>query len=336
MKYSKYIFFTLLSIVFLLTACKEDAATKSKTKTSTKKKTAHKSIKIPVFNGDSAYAHVKKQVDFGPRVTGTKAHKLAQQWFIDKFKSYGAEVEVQKFKASFANGKTEDAANIIAHFNPGKDKKIIIAAHYDSRYKAEKDPDPDMRDKPIDGADDGASGVGVIFELARLLSQNPIDLSVDFILFDAEDNGESSAGDESWCLGSQYWSKEAAKNRYKADMGILLDLVGAKGAVFTKEGISKRFAGPLQNVIWNLASNMGYSDLFANIDRGNVDDDHLYVNQIARIPMVDIISMPDPAKGFGAHHHTHKDNIDIIDKNTLRRVGQVTTALLYKYSADQL
>ncbi len=335
MKNFKILFALIAGLTIALSACKEDKTTKSKS-SSTKKTTARKSVKIPTFNGDSAYAYVKKQVEFGPRVTGTKAHRSAQKWFIDKFKSFGAEVEVQKFKAHFANGKTEDAANIIAHFNPGKTKKVIIAAHYDSRYKAEKDPDPKMRDKPIDGADDGASGVGVIFELARLISENPVDLSVDFILFDAEDNGESLAGDESWCLGSQYWSKKAAVNNYKADMGVLLDLVGAKGAVFTKEAISKRFAGPVQDVIWNLASNMGYSDLFANIDRGNVDDDHLYVNQIARIPMVDIISIPDPVKGFGAHHHTHQDNIDIIDKNTLRRVGQVVIAFLYKYSADQL
>ncbi len=336
MKYTKNIFLVIIALTLVVTACKEDKS-KNVSKSSTDKKVkAQKSVKIPTFNGDSAYYYVKKQVEYGPRVTGTDAHKKAQQWFVDKFKSYGVDVDVQKFKAKFANGKTENAANIIAHFNPGKNKKVIIAAHYDSRYKAEKDPNPEMRDKPIDGADDGASGVGVIFELARILSKNPIDLSVDLILFDAEDNGESSAGDKSWCLGSQYWSKEAAGSGYKADLGILLDLVGAKGAVFTKEAISKRFAGPVQDVIWNLASNMGYSDLFANIERGNVDDDHLYVNQIARIPMVDIISIPDPVNGFGAHHHTHKDNIDIIDKNTLRRVGQVVIAFMYKYSVDQL
>ncbi len=335
MKKFKILFALIAGLTIALSACKEDKTTKSKS-SSTKKTTARKSVKIPTFNGDSAYSYVKKQVEFGPRVTGTKAHKSAQKWFIDKFKSFGAEVEVQKFKAHFANGKTEDAVNIIAHFNPGKTKKVIIAAHYDSRYKAEKDPDPKMRDKPIDGADDGASGVGVIFELARLISENPVDLSIDFVLFDAEDNGENSAGNESWCLGSQYWSKNAAKDKYKADMGILLDLVGAKGAVFTKEGVSKRYAGPIQDVIWNLASNMGYSDLFANIDRGEIDDDHVYVNKIARIPMVDIISIPDPVKGFGAHHHTHQDNIDIIDKNILRRTGQVLSAFLYKYSADQL
>lgn len=334
MKYLKLTLLSFIAITLFLSSCKQDKAIKNTTK-SKKENNKPKRIKIPTFNGDSAFVFVKKQVDFGPRVTGSEAHKKAIDWFIKKFKSYGAEVEIQKFKASFPNGKTENASNIIASINPEKSKKVIIAAHYDSRYIAENDPNPKMRNKPIDGADDGASGVGVIFELARLIHENPINMSVDFILFDAEDNGTSN-NDESWCLGSQYWSKEAAREGYKADFGVLLDMVGAKNAMFTKESVSKRYAGPLQNVIWNLASNMGYGDLFANIERGSINDDHLYVNKDAGIPMVDIINIPDPEKGFGAYHHTHDDNIDIIDPNTLRRAGQVLIALMYKYSNDSL
>ena len=330
----KNIVLFLSLFVFVTYSCKEEKKPVKAGKTS--KTAAHKSVKIPAFNGDSAFYYVKKQVEFGPRVTGSEAHKKAQKWFIDKFKSLGADVEVQKFDAHFANGKTEKAANIIATFNPGKSKKIIIAAHYDSRYMAEKDPDETMRDKPIDGADDGASGVGVIMELARLISKNPPDITVKFILFDAEDNGDPKKGDETWCLGSQYWAKQAARQREKADFGVLLDMVGAKGAVFPKEGISKRYAGPLQDVIWNLASNMGYSDLFADMETGFVNDDHYYVNDIARIAMVDIINIPGPDGKFGSYHHTHKDNLNIIDKNTLRRTGQVVTALIYKYAAGEL
>ena len=324
----------LFFFVLVTYSCKQDK--KSVKKSHTKQETRKKTVKIPVFNGDSAYYYVKKQVDFGPRVTGSEAHKKAQQWFIDKFKSLGAEVEVQKFDAHFANGTSAKAANIIATFNPGKSKKVIIASHYDSRYMAEKDPDESMRNKAIDGADDGASGVGVILELARVISQNPIDMSVQFILFDAEDNGDSDKGDETWCLGSQYWSNQAAKNGERADFGVLLDMVGARGAMFPKEGISKRYAGPVQDIIWNLAANMGYGDLFADVEKGFVNDDHLYVNQVARIAMVDIINIPGPDGKFGDYHHTHKDNMDIIDKNTLRRTGQVLTALLYKYSTNEL
>ncbi len=332
MKYLKFTLILFLSLIIAFPSCKKDEKVKSSTE---KKHVQKKSVKIPVFNGDSAYAFVKKQVDFGPRVTGSEAYKKARKWFIDKFKSYGADIEVQKFKANFANGTKADAANIIAHFNPGKKKKVIIASHYDSRYMAEKDPDPELKNKPIDGADDGASGVGVIFEIARLLKENPLDMSVDLILFDAEDNGNDKE-DETWCLGSQYWSKKAAQSGYKADFGILLDMVGAKNALFPKENNSKQYAGPVQDVIWNLAANMGYGDLFANIQRGNINDDHYYVNKVARIPMVDIINIPDAQKGFGSYHHTHKDNINIIDKNTLRRTGQVVIAVMYKYASDDL
>lgn len=294
-----------------------------------------KEYKIPPFSGDSAYLFVEKQVNFGPRVTGNIAHKNTQKWYEKKFKSYGLNVEYQSFEASFPNGKTEKAANIIAHYNPGKDKKIIIASHYDSRYMAEKDSDPKKVNLPIDGADDGASGVGVILELARILKDNPVDISVDFILFDAEDNGNET-DDETWCLGSQHWSKEAKKSGYKADLGFLLDMVGAKGAVFPKEYISKTYAGDVQNQLWDLANGMGYGDLFYNIDLGSINDDHLYVNRDAGIKMVDIINLPNPAGGFGAYHHTHDDNMKIIDKETLRKTGQVLAAFIYKYANDDL
>ncbi len=335
----KHYFTFILLVVGLvsLSSCDNDKTGKKvskKTSTTTKVKKTRK--KIPTFNGDSAYAYVEKQVAFGPRVTGSEAHKKAQQWFIEKLKSYGATVKSQDFKAAFHFGKTENAKNIIASFNEGKSKRVIIAAHYDSRYEAEKDKDPKKKHLPIDGADDGASGVGVIIELARLISKNPIDISVDFILFDAEDNGNAKGGDDTWCLGSQYWAKQAVRERYRADFGILLDMVGAKDAVFPKEMISTRFAKPLQDAIWNVARDMGYGDLFANIARGQVNDDHLYVNRDARIPMVDIINIPNPNHKFGEYHHTHMDNMDNIDKNTLRRTGQVVLAVLYKYDINTL
>lgn len=321
-----------MSIAILITSCKND---KKEDHGSGDRDRQVKQYTIPAFNGDSAFVFVKKQVDFGPRVPGTEAHKKAQKWFIDKFRSYGAEVEEQKFDADFVLGFSAKCSNIIASFNPGKSKKIIIAAHYDSRKIAEKDPDPKKKNLPIDGADDGASGVGIIFELARILKENPVDMSVDFVLFDAEDNGNETS-DESWCLGSQYWSKNAKSNGYKADFGVLLDLVGAKGAMYTKEYISKMYASDLQAKIWSLAANMGYGDLFADIERGSVNDDHLYVNRDAGIPMVNIINLSGNDGGFGAYHHTHKDNINIIDVNTLRRTGQVVTALMFKYANDDL
>jgi glutaminyl-peptide cyclotransferase len=329
----KYI--PLLLILFTLAitnySCKEEAVEKKET---AKTKKPVKALKIPAFSGDSAYVFVENQLAFGHRIPGTPEHKACQDWIADKLRSYGAEVTIQPFKAKIYTGEVWDAANIIGSVNPQAKERLIIAAHYDTRHIAEKDPDESMRDKPIMGADDGASGVAVVLELARQVYENPIDMGIDFILFDAEDNGNADDTD-SWCLGSQHWSREAVKNRYRADAGILLDLVGAKGAVYPKEYFSQRFAPQLHNKVWSLAIAMGYGDLFLDQQRGAVNDDHYHVNLITGIPMIDIINLPKPDGSFGDYHHTHKDDIDIIDKNVLRKTGQVVTAVIYRMDAGK-
>ena len=318
----------VLAVSVLVFSCKQEPKEQSEPV-----KTTAKRVTVPAFNGDSAYVFVEKQLEFGYRVPGTPSHKACQDWLAAKLESYGAVVTIQPFKAKIYNGEVWDAANIIGSLNPEKKDRVIIAAHYDSRYIAEKDPDESMRDKPIMGADDGASGVAVILELARLMHENPIDLGVDLIFFDAEDNGNEDDTD-SWCLGSQHWSREAVKNRYRARWGILLDMVGAKGAIFPKEYFSQYYAPQLSNKVWDLAIAMGYGDLFENKMRGAVNDDHYHVNKITGIPMIDIIGLPnsDGEGSFGDYHHTHKDDISIIDKNVLRKTGQVVTAVLYRTS----
>ncbi len=322
--------FLIVMLIFALGvfACKNEEKTSEQTEPET---IQQQRVKIPAFNGDSAYVFVEKQLSFGTRVPGSPGHLATQKWLVEKLRSYGAEVGLQPFKAKIYNGQVWDAANIIARINPDKKQRYIIAAHYDTRYIAEKDPDPAKRNLPIMGADDGGSGVAVILELARIIHENPVDLGIDFVLFDAEDNGNND-DDNSWCLGAQHWSREAVKSKYKAEWGILLDLVGAKGARFPKEYFSQQFAPDLHNKVWDLAIGMGYGDLFENTKRGVVNDDHYHVNTIARIPMIDIINIPNENGSFGHYHHTHLDDIGIIDRNVLRKTGQVVTAVLYRTS----
>lgn len=329
----KYIPLVLIFFTLAITnySCKEESVEKKETVKTNK---PSKRIKIPAFSGDSAYVFVEKQLEFGHRIPGTPEHRACQDWLVEKLRSYGAEVKLQPFKAKIYTGEVWDAANIIGSVNPKAKERLIIAAHYDTRHIAEKDPDESMQDKPIMGADDGASGVAVILELARLVHENSLDMGIDFIFFDAEDNGNADDTD-SWCLGSQHWSKEAVKNRYRADAGILLDLVGAKGAVYPKEYFSQRYAPQLHNKVWSLAIAMGYGDLFRDQPRGAVNDDHYHVNRITGIPMIDIISLPKGDGSFGDYHHTHKDDIDIIDKNVLRKTGQVVTAVMYRMDAGK-
>jgi hypothetical protein len=293
-----------------------------------------KKLTIPAFSGDSAYVFIEKQLEFGHRVPGTPEHKACQDWLVQKLETYGAKVQLQPFKAKIYNGEVWDAANIIGRINPKSDYRIILAAHYDTRHIAEKDPDVNMRNKPIMGADDGASGVAVVLELARLMHENPVDIGIDFIFFDAEDNGND---DETytWCLGSQHWSQEAVRSRYRADLGILFDLVGAKGAKYPKEYFSQYYAKDFHDKVWALANAMGYGDLFLNVKRGAINDDHYHVNKVTGIPMIDIINLPKADGSFGHYHHTHKDDIDIIDKQVLRKTGQVATAVLYRIDAGK-
>ena len=262
-----------------------------------------------------------------------------QKWAVQKLKSYGAQVIEQSFKAEMPLiGKDIRSTNIIASFNPTYAKRVVLAAHYDTRYAA--DEDKEKSKEPADGADDGGSGVGVLMEIARLIQQNGIPLGVDIILFDAEDQGTNSGAMESWCLGAQHWSTKPHVSRYRAEYGILLDMVGAKGAVFSKENVSQLFPESKvsrihhhYNKLWELAASMGHGSLFNNEWAKPVTDDHYFVNFNTEIPMIDIIyRQPNSEKGFGPHWHTLGDNMDVIDINVLGAVGQVVTAYLYHSS----
>ena len=324
----KKICFVVFVSLFVI-ACKSDnksAPAKTETESVTKRR-------VPKFSPDNAYALVEKQVDFGPRYPGTQAHKDLIDYLAGELEKYTDEVIRQDFKVSFLDEKNVDATNIIGVINPNKKKRVVLAAHFDTRKVAEKDEDEAMRNKPILGADDGASGVAVLLEIARLIKENGIDVGVDFVLFDAEDNGDSGKG-TNWCLGAKHWGKNPHKKGYKAEFGILLDMVGAKNAEFGKEGYSKQYAGKYLDKVWDLAQKMSYGNYFLDLPSGAVEDDHRYVIEYLRIPMIDIINMSrtEGRDGFAHYHHTHDDNMNIIDKNTLKAVGKVVTATIYNFS----
>lgn len=302
--------------------------------------------RVPAFNRDSALAYVVKQVEFGPRVPNTPAHEACGEWLGEKLRAFGADVIEQKFTAEAYTGETLNGVNVIAQFNPAETERILLAAHWDSRHVADSPLSTENRDQPILGADDGASGVAVLLEVARQIQANPINnLGVDIIFFDAEDYGEGAEDAEeenpnqsSWCLGSQYWARNKHRSGYQAKYGILLDMVGARGARFPKEAYSMQFAPGLVNRIWELAGRMGYGNYFHNVNGGGVTDDHYFVSTVARIPMIDIINLPldSQNRGFGDHWHTQKDNLEVIDSRTLRAVGQVVLAVIYREAGPGL
>ncbi|MDR1973085.1 MAG: M28 family peptidase [Bacteroidales bacterium] len=290
------------------------------------------SVATSAFSADSAFSYVASQVAFGPRIPGSKAHLDCSVYLKNTLAKFADSVIMQPFSARSWDGKTLQGVNIIASFNPSATGRILLCAHWDSRPYADNENNTSLHRSPIDGANDGASGVAVLLEVARVLSTSK---GVDIVLFDLEDSGKprfevSQYGDEkSWCLGSQYWASHPHTNRIS--FGILLDMVGVAGARFMQEGTSLYYAADVLDKVWATAATMGYGQFFVYEKAGAIIDDHLFINQIAGIPTIDIISLDGSTRsGFFKHWHTLQDNISNIDKSSLKMVGDVVLEVVGK------
>ncbi len=285
------------------------------------------------FNADSAYRFVEEQCAFGPRVPNSEAHRLCGDYIVQTFKNYGLSVEEQRTEVKGWDGEKLNCRNIIASYKPGAMARIAIAAHWDCRPWADNDPDSANHRKPVMGANDGASGVAVMLEVARLLSELNPKVGIDFICFDVEDYGApdwGTADDEGrdWCLGSQYWMQQAVAKGYTARYGVLLDMVGGKDARFCHEGFSLHYARRIVNRIWQTAEKVGAGTLFPQQDGSYATDDHIWMNA-AGIPTVDIIPyVEDAQSNFGDTWHTIYDTPENISSETLRLVGQTLVQLI--------
>ena len=321
----KYIFLSFLIVATLFSSCK-----------SNKQVEEVLNPVGPAFIADSAMAYCQAQCDFGPRTMNSKAHDLCEEWIINKFKGFGLEVETQKADLTGWDGTKLHSTNIIAHFNPQAERRILICAHWDSRPWADNDPDSANWHKPVLAANDGASGVGVMLEVARLLQNDTtLAIGVDLVCFDAEDYGtpqwaeKNEDSENTWALGAQYWAKNLPEN-YKPQFGILLDMVGGQGAKFYQEQFSLRYAASIVDKVWSAARHAGYGSMFTNEVGGQITDDHIPVNE-AGIPTVDVIPCyPDCRQSsFGPTWHTINDDMEHLDANTLKAVGQTLIQVIY-------
>jgi Zn-dependent M28 family amino/carboxypeptidase len=323
------IFFIILTCAFLSCANKSTQHTVETTIPSAS------SVAVPEFNADSAYRYVEKQVSFGPRVPNSQAHKDCGDYLAEELKRFGAQVHVQEMTLTAYNGDRLQSRNIIGSYDTSNPRRILLFAHWDSRPYADNDP-PATQRTPIDGADDGASGVGVLLEIARLIGIQTPGAGIDIIFFDAEDYGIPAfdnmnyQADNTWCLGSQFWAKNPHTPNYRAEYGILLDMVGAKNATFYKEETSQRKAPSIVEKVWEAARNSGYGKYFINARGGYVTDDHLYVIAGRNIPCIDIINYNlENQHGFGDYWHTHNDTMENISRETLKAVGQTVLEVIY-------
>ena len=325
-------FLIYIAAAILMMGCNQQGR-ESKSK---EKEKIHIAADIPFFNADSAFDFIKEQVAFGPRVNNTDAHRKCAAFLTEKLSTFTPDVTVQSGIVTAFDGTQLKFQNIIATFGRPGNNRILLGAHWDSRPYADHDPDERNFYKAIDGANDGASGVGVLLEIARQLSLKPPPIGVDIIFFDAEDYGppealqnQQSSGDF-WGLGSQYWAKNPHQPNYYAKYGILLDMVGAAGATFLMEGVSMEYAPSVMKKVWDIGNQIGYSSYFLYQRGGYITDDHFYVIRDRGIPMIDIIHLDQSTEtGMYEHWHTLEDNLDKIDPGTLQAVGQTMLTVIY-------
>ncbi len=324
-------------VLFLLIAATCYACNTGNERDKTKQpKTAEQNVQIPEFNSDSAYLYVKTQVDFGPRVPNTPQHAQCAEYLYRELKKFADTTIMQSFKTRAFDGTTLNGENIIGSFNPDSKNRIFYCSHWDSRPFADHDPDPSKHKTPIDGANDGASGVGVLLEIARQIHASKPTIGLDIIFFDDEDYGppqdSNIEGEEYWGLGAQYWAKNPHNPYYTARFGVLLDMVGAKDAKFYMEAYSMYYAPGICKKIWDTARQLGYYNYFIYEKTGGITDDHTFINEILKIPTIDIIHLDTSSSNgtFFQYWHTTGDNMSVIDKNTLKVVGQTLLTVVYQ------
>ena len=318
----------------LLTACTGKAAQSATTPTADSRQ-ADASRPVPAFCADSAYHYMARQCDFGPRVPGSEAQRLCADWLADELRRHHAQVTVQHTQARAYDGTLLPVYNITGSYNPDARMRVLLLSHWDSRHVADHDPDPALRHQPVMGANDGASGVGVLLEVARLAAQQQPQVGIDILLTDAEDYGapddwQGQHDEKWWAMGTQLWCQDAVSRGYRAEYGILLDMVGSPDATFYREYYSDRYAQAYVNEVWHTAASLGYSQLFIDRRGGGVTDDHVFVNRILGLPCLDIIDTREDADGtFCPQWHTTSDTPDAISAETLGKVGNVLVKLLF-------
>ena len=321
-----------LAVSVLVSACTGRSTASSATPSSSG---APAAVSVPRFSADSAYAYVASQVEMGPRVPGSKAAANCAEWIEATLRQHGADtVIVQRttLPDPMNPSRSLPVVNILGRFNPQAKSKVMLAAHYDTRPVADEESDASRASTPIPGANDGGSGVGVMLELARMIGADKPKTGVDLLFVDLEDSG-SSANDDSWCQGSQYF---AANLPYEsiADTpaaAVVLDMVGAPGARFHREAFSDHYARQLVDRVWTAARAAGYADRFPDEGGAPILDDHLPLIR-AGIPAIDIVENRSESTGsFPAAWHTLDDNMSNIDRSTLQAVGQTVAHFIYNY-----
>jgi hypothetical protein len=290
------------------------------------------------FDGDSALAYARAQVAFGPRVPGTDGHRRAGDWIAAQMRARADSVEVQSWKHVTAKGDTLPLRNIIARFKPAMTQRVLYLAHWDTRPTADSDRNLGARQRPIPGANDGASGVGLLIALADAFRKTPPTVGVDLLFVDGEDYGAfedwaDTSKNKDVLIGSQYFANRLPP-AYKPIFGVLFDMIGDASLQIYQETHSVNAAPEVVARVWQTAKELGYSKYFIPEVKGGVTDDHLPLIRkgLRVIDVIDADYCLDGGVECGTSernlHHTMQDTIERISAKSLQIVGDVALTLL--------
>lgn len=319
----KPLFFWVMSVL-IATGCTKEQSKPTVEKLQSPNTSAPSQSYIPAFSGARAFEFLVRQTRFGPRNPGSSGHTSCREFLANEMRKYADEVRLQEFSHRGYQGERLELTNVIASFNAQAASRILLCAHWDTRPRAENDENKARRHEPIIGANDGASGVAVLLELASLFKERPPQVGVDLVLFDGEDYGLE--GDiASYLLGSRYFAAHKPVD-YSPRFGILVDMVGDKFLDVPKEQHSVKYAPDVLEMVWSKARELGYAQFTDEVGE-LITDDHLPLNEVG-IKTIDLIDFnyPDPTNRFW---HSHKDIPENCSAESLEAVGTVLTHVVY-------
>jgi hypothetical protein len=293
------------------------------------------------FSGETAMTYVKAQLDFGPRTPGTAGARKTGDWIVAEMKKRADTVIVQSWTHVTAQGDTLPLRNIFARFNPTAAQRVLYVTHWDTRPKADEDFNMGNKQLPILGANDGASGVALLMALGDVFKKTPPAVGVDLLFVDGEDWGSfdtyaDTATHPDVLIGSTYFATHLPTPNYKPMYGVLFDMIGDRDLQIFQEDNSLQDAPEVVARVWETAASLGYNDYFIAERYGPITDDHVPLNRLAHLRVIDVIDIHyGPLVGSGPsanvdpnYHHTMQDTIDKVSAKSLQIVGDVAVTLV--------
>lgn len=274
------------------------------------------------FDGPASMRYLKTALQFGTRVPGSPGHVATGDWIVTEMRARGATVTEQRWTHTTKSGQKLPMRNIIAQWNPAAAKRVLYVTHWDTRPKADADGVPAAdREKPIIGANDGTSGIGLFLALGDALKAKPTSVGVDLVFVDGEDYGQFVPTEFDVFIGSTYFGANPPSPGYKPEFAVVWDMIGDRSLQIFQEQNSLDFAPEVVARVWSQAEALGYSNIFIQKPKYAIRDDHVAL-QAAGLKAIDVLDIDYP------YHHTLEDTEDKVSAESLQVVGTVAMSLI--------